>query len=93
MGTQFFCLCMSPALDATVRLPAAPKGEGEIFKDVSEAENVGGKAVNVARWLALRGAKVMCGGLLAEIGIGVAAVVAILTEEDDNGQENNGVDA
>ena len=35
---------------------------------------------------------VMCGGLLAEIGIGVAAVVAILTEEEDDGQENNGVD-
>ena len=34
---------------------------------------------------------VMCGGLLAEIG--VAAVIAILTEEEDDGQENNGVDA
>lgn len=57
---------MSPAIDATVRLPSAPKGEGEIFKDVEEDENVGGKAVNVARWLALRGAKVACGGLLGE---------------------------
>ena len=66
MGTKFFCLCMSPALDATVRLPSAPKGEGEIFKDVAEDENVGGKAVNVARWLALRGAAVECGGLLGE---------------------------
>ena len=66
MGTRFFCLCMSPALDATVRLPSAPKGEGEIFKDVAEDENVGGKAVNVARWLALRGAAVECGGLLGE---------------------------
>ena len=55
---------MSPALDATVRLPSAPKGE--IFKDVAEDENVGGKAVNVARWLALRGAAVECGGLLGE---------------------------
>ena len=66
MGTKFFCLCMSPALDATVRLPSAPKGEGEIFKDVAEDENVGGKAVNVARWLAIRGAEVECGGLLGE---------------------------
>ena len=57
---------MSPALDATVRLPRAPKGDGEIFKDVEEETNVGGKAVNVARWLALRGAKVSCGGLLGE---------------------------
>ena len=57
---------MSPAIDATVKLPRAPRGEGEIFKDVSEEENVGGKAVNVARWLALRGAGVSCGGLLGE---------------------------
>ena len=63
---KFFCLCMSPAIDATVRLPSAPKGEGEIFKDVAEEVNVGGKAVNVARWLAIRGAEVSCGGLLGE---------------------------
>ena len=61
---KYFCLCMSPAIDATVELPSAPKGEGEIFKDVAETENVGGKAVNVARWLALRGTDVACGGLL-----------------------------
>ena len=63
---KFFCLCMSPAIDATVTLPRAPKGDGEIFKDVAEEENVGGKTVNVARWLALRGADVACGGLLGE---------------------------
>lgn len=57
---------MSPAIDATVCLPRAPKGEGEIFKDVAEEVNVGGKAVNVARWLAIRGAEVACGGLLGE---------------------------
>ena len=65
-GPKFICICMSPAIDATVKLPRAPKGDGEIFKDVAEDENVGGKAVNVARWLALRGAKVECGGLLGE---------------------------
>ena len=43
---KFFCLCMSPAIDATVTLPRAPQGAGEIFKDVAEEENVGGKAVN-----------------------------------------------
>ena len=63
---KFFCLCMSPALDATVTLPRAPEGEGEIFKDVAEEENVGGKTVNVARWLARRGASAACGGLLGE---------------------------
>ena len=65
-NARFLCICMSPAIDATVKLPRAPKGEGEIFKDVAEEENVGGKAVNVARWLALRGANVECGGLLGE---------------------------
>ncbi len=66
MSKRFFCLCMSPAIDATVKLPAAPTGAGEIFKDVAEEENVGGKGINVARWLALRGAQVACGGLLGE---------------------------
>ena len=59
----YFCLCMSPALDASVTLPAWPS-DGVIFKDVAETENVGGKGINVARWLALRGAEVSCGGLL-----------------------------
>ena len=63
---KFFCLCMSPAIDATVALPSAPRGEGEIFKDVADVENVGGKTINVARWLAVRGAEVACGGLLGE---------------------------
>jgi len=61
---RFFCLCMSPAIDATVALESAPRGEGEIFKEIVDVENVGGKAVNVARWLAIRGASVVCGGLL-----------------------------
>ena len=65
-SARFLCLCMSPALDATVRLPRGPEGKGEIFKDVSDEENVGGKTINVARWLATRGAKVVCGGLLGE---------------------------
>lgn len=65
-GMKFYCLCMSPAVDATVELPSAPRGAGEIFKDVAERENVGGKGLNVARWLAIRGATVACGGLLGE---------------------------
>lgn len=62
----YYCLCMSPALDALVKLTGAPKGEGEIFKNVVDEENAGGKTINVARWLAIRGAKVLCGGLLGE---------------------------
>jgi len=63
---SFFCLCMNPAIDALVRLPSAPTGEGEIFKEIDDEENVGGKALNVARWLAIRGEQVACGGLLGE---------------------------
>ena len=64
--TEFLCLCMAPATDATVRLDRAPRGAGEIFKDADVAETPGGKALNVARWLALRGVRVACGGLLGE---------------------------
>lgn len=62
---SFFCVCMSPALDATVVLPEWPT-DGSISKDVEEVENVGGKGINVARWIARRGASVACGGLLGE---------------------------
>ena len=64
--SKFYCLCMSPAIDATVTLKDAPCGKGAIFKDVVDVENVGGKTINVARWLALRGAEVACSGLLGE---------------------------
>ena len=60
---KFFCLCMSPAVDASVTLPAWPS-DGAVFKDVAEVENIGGKGINVARWLAIRGSQVSCGGLL-----------------------------
>ena len=63
---NYLCICMSPAIDANVKLASAPKGEGEIFKNVVVEENVGGKTINVARWLALRGAKVTAAGLLGE---------------------------
>ena len=56
---------MSPAIDATVKLESWPV-DGVVYKDVKEVENVGGKGLNVARWLALRGAQVSCGGLLGE---------------------------
>ncbi|MGN0847989.1 MAG: 1-phosphofructokinase family hexose kinase [Kiritimatiellia bacterium] len=59
------CVCMSPALDATVSLAAWPT-DGSIAKNAEEVENVGGKGINVARWLAGRGCPVACGGLLGE---------------------------
>jgi 1-phosphofructokinase len=60
---NFFCLCMSPAIDATISLKAWPR-DGEVVKDIDEVETVGGKGVNVARVLALRGDTVVLGGLL-----------------------------
>ena len=66
------CICMSPALDATVMLKAWPK-DGDVVKDVAEVVNAGGKALNVARWIGIRRASlvpssadvtVACGGLL-----------------------------
>ena len=60
---KFLCICLSPAIDATVRLPAWPT-DGCILKDAQDVYAPGGKGLNVARWLALRGAQVACGGLL-----------------------------
>lgn len=60
---NFYCVCMSPAIDSTISLKAWPRS-GEIFKDVMEVETVGGKGLNVARGLALRGDAVTLGGLL-----------------------------
>jgi len=66
---MFVCVCMSPALDATVALEAWPV-DGAIAKNVEDVENVGGKGVNVARWLARRGGSVACGGLLGRDNAG-----------------------
>ena len=37
---KYFCLCMSPAIDALVRLDRAPEGGGEIFKEVADEAGV-----------------------------------------------------
>lgn len=60
---KFYCLCLSPAIDATVRLDRWPK-DGCIVKNAVDTFAPGGKGLNVARWLAKRGATVACGGLL-----------------------------
>ena len=62
---NFLCICLAPAIDATVRLNAWPT-DGCIIKNAADTFAPGGKAVNVARWLAVRGADVACGGLLGE---------------------------
>ena len=62
---KFICICLAPAVDATVRLSAWPT-DGCVIKNAADTFAPGGKAVNVARWLAKRGATVACGGLLGE---------------------------
>ena len=62
---KFLCICLSPAIDATVRMDAWPT-DGCIIKNAADTFAPGGKTVNVARWLAERGATVACGGLLGE---------------------------
>ena len=62
---KFLCICLSPAIDATVRMNAWPT-DGCIIKNAADTFAPGGKTVNVARWLAKRGASVACGGLLGE---------------------------
>ena len=62
---KFLCICLSPAIDATVRIDAWPT-DGCIIKNAADTFAPGGKTVNVARWLAKRGATVACGGLLGE---------------------------
>ena len=62
---KFLCICLSPAIDATVRMDAWPT-DGCIIKNAADTFAPGGKTVNVARWLAKRGADVACGGLLGE---------------------------
>lgn len=62
---RFLCICLSPAIDATVRLNSWPT-DGAVIKNAIDTFSPGGKAINVARWLAKRGASVACGGLLGE---------------------------
>lgn len=50
---KFLCICLAPAIDATVRLGKWPT-DGCIIKDAADTFAPGGKAVNVARWLAKR---------------------------------------
>lgn len=50
---KFLCICLSPAIDATVRMDAWPT-DGCIIKNAADTFAPGGKTVNVARWLAKR---------------------------------------
>ena len=62
---NFLCICLAPAIDATVRLNAWP-ADGCVIKNAVDTFAPGGKGLNVARWLAVHGTKVACGGMLGE---------------------------
>ena len=50
---RFLCICLAPAIDATVRMDAWPT-DGCVIKNAQDTFAPGGKTVNVARWLAKR---------------------------------------
>ena len=50
---RYLCICLSPAIDATVRMDAWPT-DGCIIKTAADTFVPGGKTVNIARWLAKR---------------------------------------
>lgn len=60
---KYLCIGLAPAIDATITLDHLP-ADGEVVKNVREEVVPGGKGLNVARWLAVRGADVCCCGFL-----------------------------
>lgn len=60
---RVLCICLSPAIDAMVRMDAWPN-DGCVIKNAVDTFAPGGKGINVARWLAKRGSRVACAGLL-----------------------------
>ena len=69
---KFLCICLSPAIDTTVKMGKWPT-DGCVIKDAVDVSAPGGKGLNVARWLAVRGASVACAGLLGEDNAAVFA--------------------
>jgi 1-phosphofructokinase len=63
LGFRYFCVALAPAVDMTVALDHVP-ADGDVVKNLCDHVSPGGKGLNVARWLALRGAFVSCGGFL-----------------------------
>lgn len=63
VGMRYFCVSLAPAVDVTMALERVPE-DGEVMKNIYDHVTPGGKGLNVARWLAVRGAFVSCGGFL-----------------------------
>ncbi|MGN0844770.1 MAG: 1-phosphofructokinase family hexose kinase [Kiritimatiellia bacterium] len=62
---MFSVLCLSPAIDTTIALSKFPR-PGDVIKGANEVFAIGGKGLNVARWLSLRGEQVRLSGILGQ---------------------------
>jgi 1-phosphofructokinase family hexose kinase len=60
---RFLCVCLSPAVDATIEINRWPT-DGCVIKNAHDVFRPGGKGLNVARRLAQNGADVACAGIL-----------------------------
>lgn len=63
---KYHCVCLAPAIDKTIELKSAPTGIGEIYAGVPFCTTAGGKGLNVARYLAVRGEAVYAYGFLGK---------------------------
>ena len=65
MKTYFATITMSPAIDTTLEIEAFPY-DNAVIKAGKEVYSVGGKGLNSAHWLSVRGASVLVTGLLGK---------------------------
>lgn len=63
MKFGFSTITLAPALDITLTCRKFPK-PGDVITGFSEVETPGGKGLNAARWLAMRGHSVVASGLI-----------------------------
>ena len=62
-GMSFSTVTLSPAIDVTLTFAKFPE-PGDVLRGFEEIETPGGKGLNSARWLALRGHPVTASGIL-----------------------------
>ena len=62
-GFPFATVTLSPALDVMLTVHKFPE-PGDVLKGFGEVETPGGKGLNSARWLAMRGHRVVASGII-----------------------------
>ena len=68
MKHAFSTVTLAPALDITLTCRKFPE-PGDVITGFSEIETPGGKGLNAARWLAMRGHSVVASGIIGAEGI------------------------